>query len=271
MPINSDPSLVIHVATDKWISQYYFATLTNYQDNDYTNHINIVILATETGGLELDGVSVVTTWTTVGSSGYVGAQVSLTPGYHYIHHSTGVTFGAVIYGQRDKESYATCLYVALPSTMTDTSTVPVTTTIESTDTHTTVPDTSIAESITHETTIPETAVPETTVPEITLLEITLPRTTVPGTNSKLDFDGSKMDTDSHTGTISPGYSMDGLVTTEETTSKTMVSETGYQTRSWLYWSECSVTCGRGTQYRLSMNCQSNRTNSTYSKILYLFH
>ena len=32
----------------------------------------------------------------------------------------------------------------------------------------------------------------------------------------------------------------------------------------LYASECSVTCGGGRQYRVSVDCQSNATNSSHS-------
>ena len=104
----------------------------------------------------------VTTWTTVGSSGYAGAQVSVTPGYHYIHHSTGVTFGTVLYGQKDRELYATSLHVAQPS--------PTVSTIvaESTLADTTLADTTLADTTLDDTTLADTTLADTTLGEATL-------------------------------------------------------------------------------------------------------
>ena len=86
---NTDPTMLIHHAPTTWHSDYTFTSMTNNGGSQFTNRINLVISSTDTSYLKLDGSALVATWSSIGSTGYSAAEVSVSTGVHQIMSTNG--------------------------------------------------------------------------------------------------------------------------------------------------------------------------------------
>ena len=297
--------MVIHSSPDQWGNDYFFTTMANRLNEEYTNHVNLVVSTGHTNGLMMDGFALVANWTVVGSSGYSGSQVEITPGVHHIHHRTRAQFGVVLYGQQRVESYATNLVGSTQIVMTtsDGVTTKHDTTMGDTTIHTTaVTDKKTTERLTSKQAKTEQATTEKVTRQASTGTTTTEKaTTRQATTDKTQTIQASTETTTEEATTE-GATTEGA-TTEEATSKqtqtyqaptdeatskqTSTEEATTQqtssiiqskeissdllfptlastltesqtdeviTQTWLYWSECSRTCGSGTQFRHTTVC-----------------
>jgi RHS repeat-associated protein len=104
-----DPSMMLVVPLDSFLSSYTIstpqATTAMPATRFHSNYVNIVVPDGSIGSVKLDGVSVASSrFTSIGTSGYSGAQLALTSGTHTL---TGAQpFGANVYGFGDFDAYS---------------------------------------------------------------------------------------------------------------------------------------------------------------------
>ncbi len=96
----SDPFLMQIPPTEQFLDNYIFAT----PDPGFDHHFaNIVIPTSQVGTFRLNGESYSALFTTIGSTGYSGAQIELLPGSQVV--SASAPFGLYVYGFARAESY----------------------------------------------------------------------------------------------------------------------------------------------------------------------
>jgi hypothetical protein len=102
----SDPFMVMIPPTSLFATNYVVQTPTLDFTND--NFINIMALTNTAaaGGIFLDGFAVsASTFSTISTSGYSGAQVQVTNGPHTLYSSDGSAFGIIVYGWAEYDAY----------------------------------------------------------------------------------------------------------------------------------------------------------------------
>jgi hypothetical protein len=97
----SDPFMMLIPPTEQFLNQY---TLSTPATGFTANFVNIVVPSTAISSLRLDGASIDTTlFSSIGSSGFSGAQVPVALGSHAIIGD--VPFGIYVYGFGSYDSY----------------------------------------------------------------------------------------------------------------------------------------------------------------------
>ena len=173
----TDPYMATIPATTQYISQYSVTTPLTSLGGTFDNYFQFIVKDADKAGLRVDGIAFPSNVTYHGIPGtdFKGGFISLSHGIHMISHlSSSVTFGGLIYGGSDRESYGTAAGIGLPiidsptttTALTPTMTVDKTTPISSTATDSTTPTSTapMKSKATKETTrpIPSTIETETT-------------------------------------------------------------------------------------------------------------
>jgi hypothetical protein len=98
-------------AIEQWMTEYTVSTVTGVSAA-FRNYINVIISSPEIDGFRLDGNPITASdlyggmWNVIGTSGYSGGMLSVTPGVHTLkHNSSIVPFSGISYGHVDAESY----------------------------------------------------------------------------------------------------------------------------------------------------------------------
>jgi choice-of-anchor A domain-containing protein/RHS repeat-associated protein len=97
-----DPSMMVVPSVDEYQASYTFPTPSLSYDN--INYVNLIAPQSAVGAILLDGTAVpAASFTAIGSGGYFGAQVAVTPGDHTL--SGPAAFGAFVYGFAPFDAY----------------------------------------------------------------------------------------------------------------------------------------------------------------------
>jgi hypothetical protein len=112
-----DPFMVVIPHTGQYVTSYMICAPTNdFPDN----YINVVIPEGATNTLTVDGAAPAVSFTVIGTSGYAGAQIPISPGPHVV--TAGAPFSLIVYGWAEYDSYGYpgCLFLgdAQPPTVT---------------------------------------------------------------------------------------------------------------------------------------------------------
>jgi RHS repeat-associated protein len=115
--VTSDPFMMLIPPFEQFGGNY---TLTTPASGFEINFINVVAPTSAVGQIKLDGVNIpASSFTTIGVSGFSGAQVPITKGTHNLN-STVAPFGAFVYGFASFDSYgypgSMCLTTAVIGT-----------------------------------------------------------------------------------------------------------------------------------------------------------
>ena len=101
-----DPSMVSIPPAGQFIKNITFSSRSFR--NTMTHYVRVITRASDTGNVYIDGVSMSGLFLSVpGTSEYVVAYKNITEGAHTINAAGGDGFSAMIYGRRNRESYAT--------------------------------------------------------------------------------------------------------------------------------------------------------------------
>ncbi|CAH1801685.1 unnamed protein product, partial [Owenia fusiformis] len=102
---SGDPAMTLVPWMEQYDSQYTFTT-PSYSLGSYYNFLMVVIEDTHKTGLLLDGTGVSASWTAYDGITLVSTQLSITEGSHTIlHDNSSATFGVMMYGKANYESY----------------------------------------------------------------------------------------------------------------------------------------------------------------------
>jgi hypothetical protein len=100
--VTSDPFMMLIPPYEQFLGNYTIATPAS---GFRANFVNIVAPNAATSSLKLDGTAIpASAFTPIGSSGFSGAQVDLSPGTHTINGTT-LPFGVFVYGFDAFDSY----------------------------------------------------------------------------------------------------------------------------------------------------------------------
>jgi hypothetical protein len=99
--VTSDPFMMMLPPSEQFLASY---TVSTPASGFASNYVNVVAPSSEVGSVKLDGVAIpAESFTAIGTSGYSGAQVSVTLGSHTL---TGpLPFGVSTYGFDQDDSY----------------------------------------------------------------------------------------------------------------------------------------------------------------------
>ena len=114
LTMNSDPFLTILRPTTQYHNKFGFAT----PPSPFVNYINVVVPSNSTADLILDGSSVSPLWTTIGSSGFSGAKLSVSAGFHVVESVTAFTGWAYGFDYMVSYSYPLSKLYTDPGTVT---------------------------------------------------------------------------------------------------------------------------------------------------------
>jgi uncharacterized repeat protein (TIGR01451 family) len=99
---NADPSMMLIAPVDQFQPAYQVPTPSGFAINE----INLVAPSGSVGAIAIDGAAVPSSaYTPIGSSGFSGAQVDVTPGSHALT-GTGAPFGVSSYGFDSFDAYS---------------------------------------------------------------------------------------------------------------------------------------------------------------------
>ena len=99
---NADPFMMLVPATSQFVKTYCLTTPTA----GFDNWLNIIVPTADVSSLRLDGSPISAAFTPIWASGFSGASVQITPGFHRVTTTTGLTpFGVKVYGWGSFESY----------------------------------------------------------------------------------------------------------------------------------------------------------------------
>jgi RHS repeat-associated protein len=102
-PTLGDPSMMLIPPYEQFLESYTFVTLDIFGFDNH--HVNVVAPTTAIGSITLDGATIpVSSFVPISSSGFSGAQLSLSPGTHNLAGSQ--PFGAHVYGFGQDVGYA---------------------------------------------------------------------------------------------------------------------------------------------------------------------
>lgn len=97
----SDPFMMLTIPTEQFMTEYTFTTPAS---GFSANFVNVVAPGSAVGNVQLDGAPVpASEFTPIGSTGFSGAQVSLSPGSHTM--VSPEAFGIYVYGFATDDSY----------------------------------------------------------------------------------------------------------------------------------------------------------------------
>jgi len=100
--VTSDPFMMLITPFEQFLGNYTFATPAS---GFRLNFVNVVSPPGAVGALKLDGVTIpAASFSPIGTSGFLGAQLDLTAGTHTIN-GTNLPFGIFVYGFDDADSY----------------------------------------------------------------------------------------------------------------------------------------------------------------------
>jgi hypothetical protein len=109
--VDSDPFMVVLPPTEQWLTEYTVSTVEGIS-GPFRNYINIIVNSSGTDGLRVEGNPITAgdlwdgVWHVIGTTGYSGGMVAVTPGVHILTHTeANVAFGAISYGHVKYESY----------------------------------------------------------------------------------------------------------------------------------------------------------------------
>ena len=126
----ADPAMLLIPPVEQWSRDYNFVA-PHYSGGDsggdYTNHLMVVVDASQKDGLLLDGQQLSITWTEIPSTSFVGGQVNVSSNsvHNFRHNSPSATFCAWLYGSADRESYGFPIGLQLQSVNLCQKTAPV--------------------------------------------------------------------------------------------------------------------------------------------------
>jgi hypothetical protein len=99
-----DPFMINIPPYQQFETGYTITTPVN-SETVFENYVNLVVPDAEVGSVEIDGAAIPSSeYNTIGTSGFEGVQVAITPGSHVIT-GTGQPFGAFVYGFSSYNGY----------------------------------------------------------------------------------------------------------------------------------------------------------------------
>lgn len=102
--VNADPMMMLVMPTEQFLPSYIISTPGGAFNQASSNYINVTAPATAVGSILLDGVAIpASSFTPIGSSGFSGAQINISPGTHRLQATE--RFGVAGYGFASFDSY----------------------------------------------------------------------------------------------------------------------------------------------------------------------